>query len=268
MSPAPTAPITAARSGHVEFWTLNRPEARNPISDQATVDRFVELVDRVNDDHSVRAIVLTGSGPAFSSGGDIKAMAQARGMFGGAPYEQRNDYRRGIQRIPMAIYGCDVPIIAAVNGPAIGAGCDLALMCDLRIASSNAFFAESFVKLGLIPGDGGAWMLPAVVGQARAAEMLLTGDRIDAATALAWGLISEVVPPESLMDTALNLAARVAANPTRATRLTKRLLRDARNQTLVDGLEMAATFQVIAHQTEDHQEALAALVEKRSPRFA
>ena len=112
---------------------------------------------------------------------------------------QRNGYRHGIQQIPLALRRCEVPFIAAVNGPAVGAGCDLAMMCDLRIASTKAFFAESFVQLGIIPGDGGAWFLTRAIGPARAAEMALTGDRVDAATALEWGMVSRVVEPEDLL---------------------------------------------------------------------
>ena len=143
------------RDGHVETWTLNRPDTRNPISEPDVVDALVAAVDEVNHDHEVRAVILTGAGSAFSSGGNVKHMRDREGMFGGTPAQLRQGYRHGIQRIPLALYRCEVPTIAAVNGQAIGAGCDLALMCDLRVASTRAVFAESFVKVGIIPGDGG-----------------------------------------------------------------------------------------------------------------
>jgi enoyl-CoA hydratase/carnithine racemase len=260
-------PLLIERDGHVETWTLNLPERRNPISDLPMVEALEDAAERVAGDVSVRAVVLTGAGTAFSSGGDVRAMAERTGMFGGTGAEIADGYRRGIQRIPRALFHCPVPIIAAVNGPAVGAGCDLTLMCDLRIASTEAFFAESFVKVGLVPGDGGAFLLPRVVGAARAAEMALTGDRISAETALAWGLVSRVVPPADLLPTAREVAERIAANPPVAVRAGKQLLREAAGRTLDDVLETSADVQAMLHQTADHAEAVAAFVEKRPPRF-
>jgi enoyl-CoA hydratase/carnithine racemase len=259
--------VLVDRRGHVETWTLNRPEERNPISDADMVRAIVAGVDRVNTDTGIRAVVLTGAGSAFSAGGNVKHMAEQRGMFGGAPHVQRDAYRYGIQQIPVAMDRCEVPVVAAVNGPAVGAGLDLALMCDLRIASESAFFAESFVKLGIIPGDGGAWFLPRVVGAARAAEMALTGDRVDAATALEWGLVSRVVPAEELLPASHALADRVAVNPPHAVRMAKKLLRESRHQSLSAHLELSAAMQALAHHTADHYEAVTAFVEKRPPEF-
>lgn len=259
--------VLVERSGHVETWTVNRPEQRNPISDHDVVDALVSCVDRVNADYEVRAVIITGAGTAFSAGGNIKQLAEGAPPFGGPPHLSRDGYRRGIQRVPRAMYHCDVPMIAAVNGPAIGAGCDLALMCDMRIASTDAVFAESFVKLGLIPGDGGAWLLPRAVGAARAAEMALTGDRIDAATALDWGLVSRVVAPDELTDAAFDLAERVAVNPPHAVRMAKKLLREAQHQSLDSLLELSAAMQPLAHNTLDHHEAIGAFVARREPRF-
>lgn len=251
------------RDGDVVTWTLNLPDLRNAISDVGIIDAIVDAVTATNNDHSIRAVILTGAGSAFSAGGNVKAMAAGEGLFGGAGHTQRIGYREGIQRIPRAMYSLEVPVIAAVNGPAVGAGCDLAMMCDLRVASSTAFFAESFVKLGIIPGDGGAWFLPRIIGPARAAEMALTGDRVDAATALDWGMVSQVVDPDELLPTARALAARVAVNPPVAVRMTKKLLRESSQQTLDQLLELSAAMQGLAHQTEDHREAVAAMLEKR-----
>jgi enoyl-CoA hydratase/carnithine racemase len=149
----------------------------------------------------------------------------------------------------------------------MGAGCDLACMCDLRIAAESARFAESFVKLGIIPGDGGAWLLPRVVGFAKAAEMALTGDALSATEALACGLVSRVVPDAELLPAARELAGRIAANPPHAVRMARRLLREAWNNQLDTVLEMSASMQAVAHTTADHKEAMAALREKRRPRF-
>lgn len=258
-----SAPMLVERADHIETWTLNLPEARNPISDLAIVDALCEQVAVVNADHDVRAVVLTGAGSAFSAGGNVKDMADRAGMFGGSPYQLRDGYRHGIQRIPRALYHCEVPVVAAVNGPAVGAGCDLAVMCDLRVASTRAWFAESFVQLGIIPGDGGAWLLTKAIGPARAAEMALTGDRVKAEQAAEWGLVNQVVEPEELMGTARELAARVAKNPPHSVRMAKQLLRESQHQSLESLLDLSAAMQALAHHTEDHREALTAFEEKR-----
>jgi enoyl-CoA hydratase/carnithine racemase len=194
-------------------------------------------------------------------------MRDREGMFGGSPAEIRDGYRNGIQRIPLALWNVEVPAIAAVNGPAIGAGCDLACMCDLRIAAENARFAESFVKVGIIPGDGGAWLLPRTVGLARACEMAFTGEAIDARTALDWGLVSRVVPADQLLDAARELASRIAVNPPQVLRMTKKLIREGMQQSLPSLLELSAAMQALAHHTEDHQEAVGAMLDKRTPDF-
>ena len=184
-------------------------------------------------------------------------------LAGGSAYDIRNGYRAGIQRIPLALYNLDVPTIAAVNGPAIGAGCDLACMCDIRIASEKAKFAESFVKLGIIPGDGGAWLLPRIIGMSKAAELTFTGDTIGAAEALACGLVSKVLAPDQLMAEARALAERIAANPGPALRMAKRLLREGQHLRLDSLLEMSAAFQALAHHTPEHDTALAAFLQPK-----
>jgi enoyl-CoA hydratase/carnithine racemase len=212
-------------------------------------------------------LIVTGAGSAFCAGGNVKDMRDKKGIAGGTPNQIREGYRGGIQRIPLALYNLDVPTIAAVNGPAIGAGCDLACMCDIRIAADTAVFAESFVKLGIVPGDGGAWLLPRVIGMPRASLMAFTGDTIDAAKALAWGLVAEVVPAATLEAEALKLAERIAANPGHALRLTKRLLREGQHLRLDSLLEMSAAYQALAHHTEDHMESVNAFLEKRPGRY-
>jgi enoyl-CoA hydratase/carnithine racemase len=261
-------PLLIEDRGSVRIWTINRHEQRNAITDDDMVAAFQAAASAVAASPEVRCVVLTGAGSAFSSGGNVRDIAEGNGYFGYAPFPQARAYRAGIQRIPSALYALDVPLVAAVNGPAIGAGFDLALVCDLRIASTAASFAESFVTIGLIPGDGGAWLLPRVVGHARATELTLTGRRIDAEQALAWGIVSSVVPPEQLLDAALELAESVAANPPHAVQLAKRLLRDSAAQSLESHLVAAATMQAIAHSTDDHHEAVTALLERRPAHYS
>lgn len=261
-------PILLAVTGHVAVLTLNRPASRNALSGEAMFAAFEKIFANLNQDHSIRAAVLTGAGSAFCSGGNVAEMRDRTGMFGGTPEEIAAHYRNGIQRIPRAFQSLQVPIIAAVNGAAIGAGNDLACMCDIRIASASARFAESFVKVGIVPGDGGCWLLPRVVGASHAAELALTGDAIDAQEALRIGLVSSVVPPDALMDAALALAHRIAANPPQVVRWTKHLLQKGRSGTLNDALQDAAHLQGLAHHTPDHAEAISAFFEKRTPRFA
>jgi enoyl-CoA hydratase/carnithine racemase len=262
------SPLLLARHGHVAVLTLNRPQTRNALSGEAMFAAFEACFAELNSDHGIRAAILTGSGSAFCSGGNVAEMRDRTGMFGGDAETIAQGYRQGIQRIPLAFQTLEVPIIAAVNGPAMGAGCDLASMCDIRIASSNARFAESFVKLGIIPGDGGCWLLPRIVGYARAAELALTGDTFSADEALRIGWVSRVVVPEELMASALELASRIAANPSRVLRWTKQLLRQAQTQTLEQALLEAGRVQGLAHQTADHHEAVAAFFDKRAPVFA
>jgi enoyl-CoA hydratase/carnithine racemase len=245
---------------------LNRPDLRNAISDEM-IESIVETCDRINRDMSIGCMVITGAGDGFCSGGDLKDMVTRTGHFAGPPIHARRVYLHGIQQIPLALYNCQVPTIAAVNGSAVGAGCDLALMCDLRIASEKASFAESFLRVGLISGDGGAWFLPRRVGLAKACRMTFTGEFVKPDKALEWGLVEEVVPHEQLMERAHALAAQIASQPPHALRMTKQLLRRSLDMTLPDSLELAAAMQAISLETSDHREAFMAFKEKRTPSF-
>ncbi len=257
MSAAPDF-VRFERDGNVVTLTLDRPDERNALSTQAQWDEIVAACERVRADPSVRCVIITGAGSAFSAGGNVKDMRDKKGIAGGSPYQISEGYLGGIQRIPMALHALEVPTIAAVNGAAVGAGCDLACMCDIRIASERARFAESFVKLGIIPGDGGAWLLQRAVGYARAAELSFTGDMIDAATALSMGLVSRVVAHDALMTETRALAARIAANPAPALRMAKRLLRQAQTARLDETLQLSAALQALAHHTPEHDAAIAA----------
>ncbi|KRC85559.1 putative enoyl-CoA hydratase echA8 [compost metagenome] len=245
--------------------TLDHPETRNALTGNAMVDALLQACARIEGDPTVRVVILTARGSVFSSGGNIHDMQRQIGPEVGAA-SLRQEYRHGIQRLPLAMHALEVPTIAAVNGPAIGAGCDLACMCDVRIAADEATFAESFVKLGIVPGDGGAWFLPRLIGMARAAEMSFTGDAIDARTAADWGLVSRVVPSADLLPTARALAGRMAANSPEAVRMTKRLLREGQHARLDTLLELSAAYQALAHKTPAHAEAVENFIARRAAR--
>lgn len=258
--------VLIERSGRVVIATMNRPQSRNAIDDEM-VEALVRTCADVDADLGVSCLVLASNGPAFCAGGNVKAMHARTGMFGGSSAEMRRGYRAGIQRIPLAFYALEVPVVVAVGGPAVGAGCDLAMMGDVRLAAPEATFAESFVKLGLISGDGGAWWLQRIAGVSRAYQMTLTGDAINAEQALAWGLVSSLHAASELRDAAIALAQRIAANPPHSVRLNKRLLRESERSSLAQSLEFAAALQSIVQHTDDLREGVAAVVEKRKPKF-
>ena len=259
-----TDSVTYEQDGGVVTLTLNEPATRNAIS-PAVVKALVAHCARVNEDMSVCCVIVTGAGDSFSSGGNVKEMRDKVGMFGGTPAEVRRGYHHGIQKIPMAMYDLEVPSIAAVNGYAVGAGCDLSLMCDIRIVAEDAQFAESFMRVGLVSGDGGAWFLPRVVGLSRAYEMTFTGNFIKADQALSWGLASYVVPKDRLLDEARKMARQIAAQPPHSIRMCKKLVRDSGAIGLPTHLEMAASLQALTQHTADQSEAVNAFLEKRKP---
>jgi len=262
-----TQPLLVERAGPIVTLTINRPGSRNPLGEPGDGDRFADAAARINADLDVRCVILTGAGTAFSAGGNLKAMRERGEGFGGSGVQIRDAYRQNIHRMMRALWTLEVPMIAAVNGAAIGLGNDVACLADTRIAAEGAIFGATFLRVGLVPGDGGAWLLPRVLGMARAAELLYTADTIDADTALAWGLVSRVVPRDRLMDEARALAERICRQPSAVLRMTKRLLRDGLTQTFESVLEVSAALQALAHHTEDHHEALSAFFEKRAPRF-
>jgi len=217
--------LLVEKSGPIVTLTLNRPESRNPLGEEGDGDLFAAACQNVNADRDVRCAILTGAGPAFSAGGNIKAMRERSGAFAGAGVHIRERYRNGIHRIIKSLWGLEIPLIAAVNGPAIGLGNDVACLADMRLAADTAIFGATFLKIGLVPGDGGSWILPRTIGHARAAELFFTGDTIDAQTALSWGLVSRVVPAAALMDEARALAGKIVRQPPDVLRMTKRMMR-------------------------------------------
>jgi enoyl-CoA hydratase/carnithine racemase len=267
--PSPPA-LAASRldvADRIARLTFERDDVRNELTGTGLAGEIAAVARWVNQTPDVSVLVLSGSGRSFSAGGNIKDMQARSGAFAGDVHELQDAYRHGIQQLSLAMYGLEVPAIAAVNGAAIGAGLDLACMCDLRIAASGAKLGETFVNLGLIPGDGGAWFLQRIVGYQAAALLTFTGRVIDAEEALRIGLVTEVVPADALVDRASELAAEIAAKPPRAIRLTKRLMRQARGGELADTLELSALLQGMSHHSADHAEAVAAFLDKRPPEF-
>ncbi|MHB1126645.1 MAG: enoyl-CoA hydratase/isomerase family protein [Bacillota bacterium] len=255
--------------------TLNRPERRNAFS-QDMIRMWVDALEEARDDNEIKVVVLTGAGDAFCSGGDVKAMAEGRGFFegdqpgsSGVPIalERKNNLWRLIHRVPLTLQDLDKPVIASVNGAATGAGCDMALMCDLRIASEKARFGETYVNVGLVPGDGGAYFLPRLIGLPRALELLWTGRMIDAWEAEKIGLVNRVVPVDQLKEATMELAGKIARGPSIAIRMIKRAVYQGLTSDLRTSLDMISSHMAIVLESEDHQEGVRSFVEKRPPQF-
>jgi enoyl-CoA hydratase/carnithine racemase len=255
--------LLVEKNGSVVTLTINRPETRNPLGEDGDGALFADACAAINADRTVRCAILTGAGTAFSSGGNVKAMRERSGTFAGPGVHIRERYRTGIHRIVKSLWNLEVPLIAAVNGPAIGLGNDVACLADMRIAADSAVFGATFLKIGLVPGDGGSWILPRTIGHARAAELFFTGDTIDAPTALVWGLVSRIVPAADLMKEVSALAVKISRQPPDVLRMTKRMMREGQNVSFDIIMEMSAAYQALAHHTEDHAEAVNAFFDKR-----
>lgn len=258
--------VTYTLEDRIATITLNRPGARNALSEEV-IAGLVDALEAAEADNNVSCIILTGAGQSFCSGGNIKQIKALTTEQNMTPLDLEQWYRSHIQRIPRTMDRLSVPVIAAINGHAIGAGCDLACMCDIRIAADSAVFAESFLRVGIIPGDGGAWLLPRTIGMARASQMLLTGEFINAAKALDYGLVTEILAEGQLLERAHALAQMVVQYPPAAVRKSKRLLKDARDTGLDEHLDQAAIWQGVLQQMDDHREAIDAILEKRTPNF-
>jgi 2-(1,2-epoxy-1,2-dihydrophenyl)acetyl-CoA isomerase len=248
----------------VATLTLNRPDRLNALGDTLR-DDLHDAVLRASGDGEVRVMVITGAGKGFCSGGDVKAMNEAKESRTERPILDK--VAPGRDRTLLAMRDAPQPIIAAVNGAAAGAGMNLALGCDIRLASTAARFGETFVKRGLHPDWGGTYFLPRLVGMAKAAEMIFTGDMIDAAEALRLGIVSALHAPEELMPATYDLARRIAAGPPVAIRLAKRALYHNLDTDLRGGLEFETFAQNICFETDDAREGIRAFVDKRPPQF-
>ena len=250
--------------GRVAVLTLKRVDVRNALTSTDLVNDIPDAIEWANTNTEMSVLIMTGEGSAFSAGGNIKPMGERAKA---PPHVLQQNYKRGIQRIPFALEEAEIPVIAAVNGPAIGAGFDMANMCDIRIGSTSAQFGVTFINLGIVPGDGGAWFLQRLLGYQRAADLVLSGRIVKAEEAQQIGILLEVTTPEELMPRAMEIARRIAAKPPLAVRYNKRLMKLAQRQNLEEHLEVCSAFQAICHKTEDHAEALAAFFEKRSGKF-
>ncbi|MCU6598974.1 enoyl-CoA hydratase-related protein [Peribacillus frigoritolerans] len=255
--------ILFQKVGEIAVITLNRPKVMNAFTFDM-INQWADALDEYSKDDSVDAVVLTGAGEkAFCSGVDLNDlnMGEAKAI------ERKNDLWQKIHRIALTLERFDKPMISAVNGLAIGAGMDMSLMCDIRFASENARFAEGYIKVGLIPGDGGSYYLPRIVGMAKALEMLWTGDFIHADEAKQIGLVNQVYSSAELMPKTMEFAERLVNSPTMALRLIKRAAYQSANLDLRTHLDLISSHFVVVRDSEDHKEAMAAMLEKRTPQF-
>lgn len=243
--------------------TLNRPDKKNATSKEM-LEALRAALAQANDDDAIRCFVLTGAGDAFCSGGDLGR--RAKEMGDPTPLERKNQLAH-TQRLALAIEQFEKPLIAAVNGPAVGAGMDLSLMCDIRFAAASARFSEGYIKVGLIPGNGGCWFLPRLVGTARALELLWTGDHVGAEEALRIGLVNRVVADDQLMPETLAFAKRLAEGPPLQQRDIKKLLYQGLRTDLRTSLEAVTTHMAVVQSTTDYKEAIQAFKDKRKPTF-
>jgi len=242
--------------------TLNRPDKLNAFT-PAMIDAWARALGEAQADDAVHVVVVTGAGRAFCTGGDVGRMGE------GAPtaLDHKRHLWDGVHRIPKALEQMDKPVIAMVNGLAVGAGMGMCLMCDLRVAAEEARFSTGYVRVGLVPGDGDCYFLPRLVGPAKALELLWTADFIDAAEALRLGIVNRVVPGARLAEETYALAARLAEGPQVAIRMIKRLVYQSLHLDLRTHLDLVSSHMAIVRQTADHAEGVAAFKEKRAPKF-
>jgi 2-(1,2-epoxy-1,2-dihydrophenyl)acetyl-CoA isomerase len=246
---------------HVMVITLNRPDKKNAFNAQM-IDEWVKALEDAQENDDVNVIVVTGSGNAFCSGGDVGGMKQDQ-----KPLDNKNKLWKNIHRVPLTLKNIDKPVIAAINGPAVGAGLDMALMCDIRTIISDSKVSEGYVKVGLVPGDGGAFFLPRIIGESRALELLWTGDFISSKEAYELGLVNHVFSEEDFLQKTMALAEKIAAGPQVAIRMTKRAVKYSRTMELEPALDLMSSHYAIIKETDDHKEGVTAFKERRKPNF-
>jgi 2-(1,2-epoxy-1,2-dihydrophenyl)acetyl-CoA isomerase len=256
------------KSAGIATITLNRPERMNAFTGKMIEEWYQALLD-AHTDPDTKAVIVTGTGRGFCAGADVGG----KGPLGGlqdqkrTPVENRNFLRDGVQRIPRLVSLMEKPYIAAVNGAAVGAGMDMASMCDMRFAGESARFGMTYVRMGIIPGDGGAYYLPRIVGVAKALDLIWTGRVFGAEEALAMGYVSTVVPDADLMDYTRDYVAKLVAGPAVAIQLAKRLVYRSLHTDVDAALDLAAGAMYIAQSTEDAVEGPRSFAEKRDPQF-
>src|SRR5216684_234343 len=242
--------------------TLNRPDKLNAFTRPMIEAWARALADAQQDDH-VNVVVVTGAGRAFCAGGDVARMGEGAP----APLDHKNELWEHIHRIPRTLEAMDKPVIAMVNGVAVGAGMGMCLMCDLRIASDEARFSTGYVKVGLVPGDGDTYFLPRLIGTARALELLWTAEFIEAPRALELGIVNRVVPHDKLAEETYAFARRVADGPQIPVRMIKRLVYQSMRLDLRTHLDLVSSHMAVVRETEDHKEGVQAFKDKRPPKF-
>ena len=273
---------TENRDG-VLVLTMHDPPTRNALGPEMSAEIRAEL-DRFEDDPACRVLLITGTAPSFCSGANVRgfrrrieeqetAAAEPAPLPWGrmearlANRDDRVEYAGGAPLVPLRIHNLQKPSIAAVNGHAMGVGMGVALACDIRYAAANAVFSEAFSRMGLIPGDGSCWQLPRLIGMSNTLLLQYTGDRIDGAEAHRLGIVSKVTPEDSLMESAMELASRLAQGPTQSLALIKYLVHRSQDLSFAESLDLAHVAQSQARRTEDHKEAVQAFLEKRPPVF-
>jgi enoyl-CoA hydratase/carnithine racemase len=258
--------LQLAFKDHTLWITLERPDQSNAFSIEM-IQNLVSTLYKADEDNNVRSIVITGSGKHFCAGGDVKDMQTQSGMFSGEPNELRERYKRGIQQIPICMNTLSTPVVAMINGAAIGAGLDLSCMCDIRVASEKAKFGETFAKLGLIPGDGGTYFLQRVIGFSRAMELTLTCEVINSSEAKDIGLVNYVVGADELNSFTQSLLDKINSNAPIAIQMAKRAIVQAYRSDLTSNLELLSAYQGIAQRTSDHFESVDKILTKEKSNF-
>jgi enoyl-CoA hydratase/carnithine racemase len=260
------ADLEVGTADGVTIARLNRPEKKNALSeDMLTLLR--DALQSANEDPQVGCFVITGAGDAFCSGGDLSRRSEEQAKGDPTPLERRTRLQKVTHKVALAVEQFEKPLLAAVNGAAVGAGMDLSLMCDLRVAGKSARFSEGYVRVGLLPGNGGCYFLPRLLGTARALELLWTGDFVDADEALRIGLVNHVYNDDQLMDDTLDLAKRLASGPPIQLRDIKKLTYQSLRMDLRTSLEAVAANMAVVQSTADYKEAIQAFKEKRPPKF-
>jgi len=253
-----------AVDGAIATITLNRPERMNAFT-WDMVDAWAQALLEAQQDDAVQVVIVTGAGKAFCSGGDINNMGERQER---TPLMRKSELAGHVHRIPLALEAMDKPVIAAVNGAATGAGMDLALQCDLRFAAASARFGETYVRVGLVPGAGGTWFLPRLVGTAKALELFWTGELIDAAEAERLGIVNKVLPDDALMTHVRAIAEKIASGPPLSVRFIKRAVYQGQRIDLRTSLDLISSHYAVVSSSADHKEAVQAYLDKRKPKFS